>query len=30
MFFQTRKTFVYLQNKNEDIFYEIRALSDPA
>ncbi len=27
--FQTRKTFVHLQNTNEDIFYKIRELSDP-
>ncbi len=25
---QTRKTFVHLQNKNYDIFYEIRQLSE--
>ncbi len=30
MSFQTRKTFVHLQNTNEDIFDEIRELSDPA
>ncbi len=30
MLFQTRKTFVHLQNTNEDIFEEIRELSDPA
>ncbi len=29
MLFQTRKIFVYLQNTNEDIFDEIRELSDP-
>ncbi len=30
MLFQTRKTFVHLPNTNEDIFDEIRELSDPA
>ncbi len=30
MLFQTRKTFVYLQNTNEDIFDEILELYDPA
>ncbi len=30
MSFQTRKTFVHLQNTNEDIFDEIKELSDPA
>ncbi len=29
MSFQTHKTFVHLQNTNEDIFDEIRELSDP-
>ncbi len=29
MSFQTRKTFVYLQNANEDIFDEIQELSHP-
>ncbi len=29
MLFQTRKTFVHLQNTNEDIFDEIQELSDP-
>ncbi len=29
MSFQTRKTFVHLQNTNEDIVYESRELSDP-
>ncbi len=29
MLFQTRKTFVHLQNTNEDIFDEIQGLSDP-
>ncbi len=28
-FFQTRKTFVHLQNTNEDIFDEIQEISDP-
>ncbi len=28
MSFQTRKTFVYLQNTNEDVFDEIREISD--
>ncbi len=30
MSFQTRKTFVHLKNANEDIFDEIREISDPA
>ncbi len=30
MSFQTRKTCVHPQNTNEDIFDEIRELSDPA
>ncbi len=30
MTFQTHKTFVHLQNTNEDIFGEIWELSDPA
>ncbi len=29
MSFQTHKTFVHLRNTNEDIFDEIRELSDP-
>ncbi len=29
MSFQTRKTFVHLQNTNQDIFAGIRELSDP-
>ncbi len=29
MLFQTRKTFVHLRHTNEDIFDEIRELSDP-
>ncbi len=29
MLFQTHKTFVHLQNTNEDIVYESRELSDP-
>ncbi len=29
MLFQTRKTFVHLRNTNEDVFDEIRELSDP-
>ncbi len=29
MSFQTRETFVHLQNTNEDIVYESRELSDP-
>ncbi len=29
MLFQTNKTFVYFWNKYEDIFDEIRELSDP-
>ncbi len=29
MSFQTRKTFVHLQNTNYDICYESRELSDP-
>jgi len=30
MSFQTLKTFVHLQNTNEDLFDEIRDLSDPS
>ncbi len=30
MSFQTNKTFIYLQNTNEDIFDEIWELSDPS
>ncbi len=30
MLFQTHKTFVHIRNTNEDIFDEIRGLSDPA
>ncbi len=30
MLFQTRKTFVQLQNTNEDIFIEIRQFSESA
>ncbi len=30
MLFQTRKTFVHHLNTNEEIFDEIRELSDPA
>ncbi len=30
MLFQTRKTFVHLQNTDYDIFDEIWQLSDPA
>ncbi len=29
MTFQTRKTFIHLQNTNEDVFDEIRELSNP-